>query len=199
MAFLTESVLREKASKFQKFASASYEYFSKSTYQAQITVFLSHSHKDKELVEGLIELLAEQGIYIYVDWNDSSMPRITSAETAKKIKGRIKEMDLFFFLATENGLNSKWCPWELGIADSLKYWGKIVIVPVADESGYFKGNEYLQIYQHLELTVDKFPFIVRPTFSETGYKYLPESIIRRERGVSLKEFFLTNLGGIDNA
>ena len=97
MAFLTESVLREKASKFQKFASASYEYFSKSTYQAQITVFLSHSHKDKELVEGLIELLAEQGIYIYVDWNDSSMPRITSAETAKKLRVELKKWIYFSF------------------------------------------------------------------------------------------------------
>ncbi len=159
MAFLTESVLREKASKFQKLASASYEYFSESSYRAQITVFLSHSHKDKELVEGLIELLAEQGIYIYVDWNDSSMPRITSGKTARKIKGRIKELQLFFFLATENGLNSKWCPWELGVADSLMKWEDILIIPVADPSGYLKGNEYLQIYKHLEVTFDKKAYI----------------------------------------
>ena len=53
MAFLKESLLREKANRFQKTASASFRYFSESTYQANITVFLSHSHKDKELVEGL--------------------------------------------------------------------------------------------------------------------------------------------------
>jgi len=141
MAFLTESLLREKASRFQKVASASSEYFLESVHQANITVFLSHSHNDKELVKGLIELLAEQGIYIYVDWNDSSMPRITSGETARKIKKRIGELQLFFFLATENGLNSKWCPWELGVADSFKRWDDIIIIPVADPSGRFKGNE----------------------------------------------------------
>ena len=118
MAFLTESLLKEKSVGFKKYASYSSKYLTESIDQAKITVFLSHSHKDKELVVGLIELLAEQGFYIYVDWNDLDMPRITSRETARKIKEKISELQLFFFLATENGLNSKWCPWELGVVDS---------------------------------------------------------------------------------
>ena len=188
MAFLKESLLREKANRFQKTASASFRYFSESTYQANITVFLSHSHKDKELVEGLIELLAEQGFHIYVDWNDSSMPRITRGATARKIKERIKELQLFFFLATENGLTSKWCPWELGVADSFKKWENILIIPVADPSGRFKGNEYLQIYKHLEVTSDKKAYAVDPSFIKTGEELLFESDRRSYRGISLKDF-----------
>ena len=169
MAFLTESLLREKARNFKKYKSASFEYLSENISEARITVFLSHSHKDnKDLAKGLIELLAEQGIYIYVDWNDLNMPRITSGETTRKIKRKIKELQLFFFLATENGLNSKWCPWELGVADSFKRWENILIIPVADPSREFKGNEYLQIYKHLELTLDDKVYIVDPDFTEIG-------------------------------
>ncbi len=188
MAFLTESLLREKARNFKRYPSASFKYLLESALEARITVFLSHSHKDKELVKGLIELLAEQGIYIYVDWNDSDMPRITSGETAKKIKERIKELQLFFFLATENGLNSKWCPWELGVADSFKRWEDILIIPVADPSGKFKGNEYLQIYRHLELTCDGKVYVVDPDFHKTGISYLSESTVKKYGGISLENF-----------
>jgi len=185
MAFLTESLLREKA---KKYPSISFKEFFRSESEARITVFLSHSHKDKNLVKGLIELLAEQGIYIYVDWNDSSMPRITSGETARKIKRKIKELQLFFFLATENGLNSKWCPWELGVADSFKRWEDILIIPVADPSGKFKGNEYLQIYRHLELTWDGKVYVVDPDFHKTGISYLSESTVKEYGGISLENF-----------
>jgi len=184
MAFLSESLLRKKSREFTKAAS---KYFSEDEYQAQITVFLSHSHKDKEVVEGLIELLAEQGFYIYVDWNDRNMPRITSRETAIRIKEEIENLQLFFFLATENGLDSKWCPWELGIADSLKNRDDILIIPVADPYGQFKGNEYLQIYKHLEITYDNISYVVKPGFTKTGRK-LYESTIKEYGGISLRDF-----------
>ncbi len=189
MSFLNESLLREKSKVFKKkYESLSFEYLVESENQAQITVFLSHSHKDKELVEGFIELLAEQGIYVYVDWNDSSMPRITNGETARRIKERIRELQLFFFLATENALNSKWCPWELGVADSLKSWEDILIIPVADPSGQFKGNEYLQVYKHLELVWNKEAYIVTPNFPRVGQKIISESTIQEYGGTSLKGF-----------
>jgi hypothetical protein len=52
--------------------------------EAELTVFLCHSHHDRVLVEGLIGLLDNIGIKIYVDWNDKSMPRVTNRETAEK-------------------------------------------------------------------------------------------------------------------
>jgi len=150
MAFLTEEFLREKTKK-RRLEKLAYEtYIKKYEWEAEVTVFLSHSHKDKELVEGFIQVLAERGISVYVDWNDTEMPRITNGETARKIKEKIKELDLFMLLATENALSSRWCPWELGVADSSKDWNKILIIPVADKSGKFKGNEYLRIYRHLD-------------------------------------------------
>jgi len=143
MAYLSESELRRKAEGvvFRKLAS----------YEKRATIFLSHSHKDREIAKGLIGVLAEQGISVYVDWNDSSMPRITSRATAEKIKERIGEMSLFALLATQNGLNSKWVPWETGVADQKKTASSIFVIPVEDRNGQYAGNEYLQLYQRLEL------------------------------------------------
>lgn len=189
MSFLNESLLREKSKVFKKkYESSSFKYLVESKIQAQITVFLSHSHKDKELVKGFIELLAEQGVYVYADWNDEDMPRITNGETARKIKQKIKELQLFFLLATENALNSKWCPWELGVADSLKNWEDILIIPVADPSGQFKGSEYLQVYNHLELIWGKEVYIVPPNFPRSGQKIIFESTIQEYNGAPLKDF-----------
>ena len=101
MVFLEEKLLKEKATAFKNKGTTSNKYLKDNSFEAQITVFLSHSHKDKELVKGFIELLSEQGFYIYVDWNDSNMPRVTSGKTAKKIKEKIKTLQLFFFLASK--------------------------------------------------------------------------------------------------
>jgi len=128
---------------------STYKAFSKSA--AEVSVFLSHSHKDKELVEGFINYLAVWGrIKVYVDWQDSDMPSATNHETARKIKKKIGELDYFVILATENALKSKWVPWEIGIADAIKP-DKIAVFPVADASGKFSGNEYLQLYPRLEV------------------------------------------------
>ena len=90
----------------------------------RLTIFLSHSHKDKDkdIIVQVAEFLLEENddIYLYVDWNDSSMPIVTSSKTAKEIKSRIEEFDKFIVLLTENSKESKWVPWELGYADGKK-------------------------------------------------------------------------------
>jgi len=119
---------------------------------AAATIFLSHSHKDRAKAEGFIYYLASLGIKVYVDWNDSDMPRLTNKETAEKIKVAIKTKALFMILATRNALESRWVPWEIGIADQCKGEQRILLIPVADSSGRFDGNEYLQLYKRVEGT-----------------------------------------------
>lgn len=48
------------------------------------------------------------------------MPERPNKETAQRIQGKIREIDYFLFLATENSGASRWCPWEIGYADSQK-------------------------------------------------------------------------------
>jgi hypothetical protein len=114
------------------------------------TAFLSHSHKDADLAKGLQGFLQAQGWSVYIDWEDASMPSKPNRKTAQNIKDRIKRLDWFLFLATANSASSRWCPWEIGYADGVKHIDKIVIVPTRDSLGYNHGNEYLDLYRHVD-------------------------------------------------
>jgi len=151
MAYLTEARLR---STYQRSINTSDAILSmnKSFSKLNITtMFLSHSHLDKDLVKGFIRELADLNIVVYVDWNDSNMPDRTSRETAEKIKNRIKQNQLFVVFATENALASRWVPWEIGIADQAKSLNQIFIMPITKNNN-FNGNEYLQLYNRIELS-----------------------------------------------
>lgn len=110
--------------------------------------FLCHSHKDVAFVEGLLEILEEAGIDLYVDWKDNSMPDIPNEETARKIKEHIAGSQVFLFLATANSKASRWCPWEIGCADVGKR--NIYIIPTRDSIGEH-GNEYLGLYPKIDV------------------------------------------------
>jgi hypothetical protein len=142
--YFSESALQELG---ERPVAASFSNIKTASSQARVTIFLSHSHLDHKVVKGLIRYLDGLGISIYVDWNDSSMPAVTNRITAARLKQRIKACSLFMVLATRNALNSKWVPWEVGIADQMKGENALSVIAVADPSGKFEGAEYLQLYQ----------------------------------------------------
>jgi len=45
---------------------------------ATSTVFLSHSHRDQDIVAAAGLFLNDFGVSIYVDWKDNTMPTVTS-------------------------------------------------------------------------------------------------------------------------
>ena len=141
------SIANEYVAPIQAKAGATY------SFQADATVFLSHSHKDKSLIEPAVAFLRSQGVKIYVDWMDEGMPDTVSGETAKKLKDRIKQQKKFLVLVTENSKDSRWVPWELGYADSTKGMDHIAALPVADNSD-FTHNEYLNIYPKIVVLND---------------------------------------------
>ncbi len=148
---INQSILRQEAVAYrqrmgtlQKTAMIQ-ESFSTTTRKK---AFLCHSHKDSELVEGLLEVFQRIGIDLYVDWKDNDMPDTPNEETARKIKDHITGSQVFLFLATANAKASRWCPWELGYADTgIK---KIFIIPTTDGSNSY-GNEYLQLYPKIDI------------------------------------------------
>lgn len=123
----------------------SYQYAQRLT-----TVFLSHKHDElNELKDFIGFLVKEYNVKVYIDSRDPSLPRITSGETAKNIKNRIKKCDRYILLATNDAVDSKWCNWELGIGDGAKYPDKIAILPIkpiCSSDNAYKGNEYMKIY-----------------------------------------------------
>jgi hypothetical protein len=116
----------------------------------QQTGFLSHSHQDARLALGLQQMLVDQGWDIYIDWQDQEMPKEPDAETASRIKNAILGADWFLFLATENSMSSRWCPWEIGYADGRKPLNRVAIVPSTDSYGRYYGNEYLRLYSRID-------------------------------------------------
>lgn len=115
------------------------------------TAFLSHSHLDSELAKGLQGFLQKHGWKVYIDWEDVTMPPKPTKATAKKIKDRIVQLQWFIYLATKNSADSRWCPWEIGYADGVKSHDKIVVVPTTDNDGKNYGNEYLDLYRHIDI------------------------------------------------
>lgn len=153
MAFITEDQLRA----FPGRLTANQRTFTKSaassrTASTVATVFLSHSHDDADLVEPAILLLASQGVAVYVDWKDPTMPAMTSPETASRIKERIGGCKKFVVLGTNNAVTSRWIPWELGIADIRNGLVNIAIMPVVQQYRNWEGHEYVGIYSTLELS-----------------------------------------------
>lgn len=124
--------------------------FSKSN--SSTSIFLSHAHQDKAKIEQAKLFFENLGISIYVDWADQTMPQRTNGLTAQRIKNQIINInDKFILLATNNAVTSKWCNWEIGIADPFKLNNKkMALLPLADNSGHWTGNEYLQIYPRIE-------------------------------------------------
>lgn len=117
------------------------------------TLFLCHSHLDKDLVNGVTKLLSDTGWRVYVDWADGSMPDIPNRETAARIQQKIVDLNYFLFLATPNSMKSRWCPWEIGYADGKKPLDRILVLPTSDNAGSY-GNEYLQLYRR----IDRLPY-----------------------------------------
>lgn len=115
------------------------------------STFLSHSSKDDDLVAGAIRVLENHGAKVYVDEIDPEMPPYTTEKTAGLLKTRIRDTSRFVLLASKNSKESKWVPWELGIADGVKGTSKIALFPASDSS-YDKAWaswEYLGLYDRI--------------------------------------------------
>lgn len=117
---------------------------------AEVSIFLSHSHYDMKIVKMARAFFESFGVKIYVDWADENMPKTTCCETAAKIKEKIQQNKFFVFLATDIALISKWCNWEVGYADNWKYTiDKIAIIPISENRDQWRGSEYLQLYPEI--------------------------------------------------
>lgn len=113
--------------------------------------FFAHSSVDINLVKNIITYFKDIGLKPYIDKDDMELPKYTDIDTAKKLKSNIGACKRFVIVVTDNSINSKWVPWELGVADILKNYENVAILPIEsvnmDEK--FKGNEYLGIYKQI--------------------------------------------------
>lgn len=137
-------------------------------------VFLSHKHEDLSDLKDLIGFLEKQySVDVYIDSMDKRMPLNTCGKTATRIKQVIKSCDKFILLATDKAVESKWCNWELGFGDALKFRDNIAILPIKDKGELYtdyKGHEYMQIYPTIRY-YDGSEKYTNGTYVEEGYYY----------------------------
>lgn len=137
-------------------------------------VFLSHKHEDLSDLKDLIGFLEKQySVDVYIDSMDKRMPLNTCGKTATRIKQVIKSCDKFILLATDKAVESKWCNWELGFGDALKFRDNIAILPIKDKGELYtdyKGHEYMQIYPTIRY-YDGSEKYTNGTNVEEGYYY----------------------------
>ena len=117
----------------------------------QGSTFLSHSSKDDKLVSGSISVLKGHGATVYIDKKDPALPPYTNKNTALTLKTRIKQSSKFVLLATKNSKESKWVPWELGLADGYKGLSKIALFPAVEghDDTAWTSWEYMGLYNRI--------------------------------------------------
>lgn len=117
----------------------------------QGATFLSHSSKDEDALTGVVRILENHGANVYIDKKDPTLPPYTSKETAQTLRTRVSQSKRFILLASENGKDSKWVPWELGLADGFKNNNKIALFPVVENSTdtAWISREYLGLYDRI--------------------------------------------------
>ena len=142
----------------------------------KVTVFLSHKHDEIEELDSAISLLKLMSVEVYVDWQDKEMPKNTNGATARIIKRKIGENKKFILLATEAAIASKWCNWELGYGDAMRYMDHIAIFPISRSyNRNYSGSEYLSIYSSIEYEDGSSKTVGGNSISKGWYVFDPPS------------------------
>ncbi|WP_060839271.1 toll/interleukin-1 receptor domain-containing protein [Pseudomonas sp. Os17] len=148
---MARNVTRTELKSIATNASRSRNFTKSLTASAHNLTFISHSSKDEDLVAGAIEVIASHGGVPYIDEVDPAMPSHTSEETAELLKKRIVECKRFVLLTSPNSKDSRWVPWELGVADGKKGIHKIAIFGASDSAGLdgWSSWEYMGLYPRI--------------------------------------------------
>lgn len=114
---------------------------------------MAHSSADEKTLPLAIGLLEKHGAKVYVDKIDHELPKKTSAETGVKLKERITQCPKFIVYVTANSKDSRWVPWELGIADEKKKLANVALLPdVGNQNNVdWPEQEYLGLYPRIVL------------------------------------------------
>jgi hypothetical protein len=115
------------------------------------STFLSHSSADVELLPAVVAILENHDGAVYVDKKDPTLPPFTSRETATALRQRIIQARKFVLFATSQSKDSRWVPWELGIADGAKGGANTAVFPSVDSVAdtQWAEREYLGVYERV--------------------------------------------------
>jgi hypothetical protein len=121
------------------------------TASVEGSTFLSHSTKDSSWLPGVIKILQDHGANVYTDKGDNLLPEKTSSTTGDMLRRELRQSKKFILFATKNSKDSKWVPWELGLADGYKSPSNMAVFPGVDSETdtQWTEQEYLGLYDRV--------------------------------------------------
>ncbi|MBS0659946.1 MAG: toll/interleukin-1 receptor domain-containing protein [Verrucomicrobia bacterium] len=113
--------------------------------------FLSHSSKDDDKVDGAIRILQNHGARVYVDHYDPANMKENCVAIAAHVRSVISACKKFVLLATPQSKDSRWMPWELGLADGIRSHINAAVFPAAEQpfDQDWAQQEYLALYRKI--------------------------------------------------
>lgn len=117
---------------------------------SSVKVFLSYRRKDFGYIKPIIGLLNAQGVSIYIDYLDDSLPATPDHTTASTLRERLKKCKKFILLATPNSKDSVWMPWELGMGDGFIGHEHTLVLPLLTSENYWDEREYYKVYGYIK-------------------------------------------------
>ena len=179
MAYLRESAVRAMSRRPIQLSEGRSRIHKSITDSVKSQVFLSHSHHDADLLETVEAILGLEGVDLYVDWRDSSMPQVTSEVTGVRLREKICRSTRLVVVASNKAITSRWVPWELGYGDGTLSLDSVAILPLSDDNDNWKGAEYLGLYNRILSTTTGFG-VFRPgqTNGTTLRYWLTDGLLR---------------------
>lgn len=114
-------------------------------------VFLSHTRADREQAEQLAEQLRAAGLSVYLDVDDEALSRLHGRELAERLKNILSRSRLLLFVFSARSTESRWMPWELGLAHGVV--GRVLLWPLNAAAGRAAARqEYLKLYEQVNAT-----------------------------------------------
>jgi TIR domain len=152
MPFLRVAEVRSLARRATLYKNAEAVIREAAAGKTRFDVFLSHAVVDAELVVGVLTVLQDAGLSVYVDWYvDPQLDRAkVTAPTAEVLRKRMQQCDSLLYLWSLNAADSKWMPWELGYFDGHN--GNVAVFPVVAQSdNEYRGTEFVGLYPTVDL------------------------------------------------
>ena len=111
-----------------------------------LKVFISHNHKDRELVESLIQNFNKNQIKTWYSKENIKKGSLWTAEVRKALS----DSNYLLAIVSENSAGSDWVKREIDMAANLDNFEEKIIPVIVDNTNVKEVNEYLSQIQGIE-------------------------------------------------
>lgn len=120
-------------------------------------VFISHQRNDKTVAKAIADYILKAGVDVYFDEYDTSIDINNPKSVVKAIQNGIRRSTHMLCLLSNNAMQSKWMPWEIGYGYDRTDLVGLTVKEISEST----LPEYLQIIPILRGTKSLNEFLSR--------------------------------------